>query len=303
MCSELFFEKEIKIKTKCIFDCYKIKQAKCMKKTKLLTASLFIIVLSSFTTLQAKTNMENPKTSIKEENVRYMLDTLHMKGFVAYNSSTVNKRPIVLIIPEWWGINDYALSRAKQLAELGYLAMAIDVYGNGTIAEDPTTAGQMAGPFYQNPQLAKARFEAALAKIKTYAMADTTKIAIIGYCFGGGMALNIARLGENLRGVVSFHGSLMGVPVDKKTLKADILVCHGEDDKFVKAQEVASFKKSLDEIGVKYTFKSYPNATHAFTNPNATEKGKKYNMPIAYNATADLASFNQMKLFLTKIFK
>ena len=274
-----------------------------MKKTKLLTSSLLIIALSSFTILQAKTNMENPKTSIKEENVTYMLDTLHMKGFVAYNSSTVNKRPIVLVIPEWWGINDYARSRAKQLAELGYLAMAIDVYGNGTIAEDPTTAGQMAGPFYQNPQLAKARFEAALAKIKTYAMADTTKIAIIGYCFGGGMALNIARLGENLRGVVSFHGSLMGVPVDKKTLKADILVCHGEDDKFVKAEEVASFKKSLDEIGVKYTFKSYPNATHAFTNPNATEKGKKYNMPIAYNATADLASFNEMKLFLTKIFK
>ena len=176
-----------------------------MKKTKLLTSSLLIIALSSFTILQAKTNMENPKTSIKEENVTYMLDTLHMKGFVAYNSSTVNKRPIVLVIPEWWGINDYARSRAKQLAELGYLAMAIDVYGNGTIAEDPTTAGQMAGPFYQNPQLAKARFEAALAKIKTYAMADTTKIAIIGYCFGGGMALNIARLGENLRGVVSFH--------------------------------------------------------------------------------------------------
>src|ERR1035437_2393062 len=117
------------------------------------------------------------------------------------------------------------------------------------------------------------------------------------------MVLNFARQGENLKGVVSFHGNLLGVPLDQSVLKANVLVCHGEDDKFVKPEEVAEFKKEMDEIGASYTFRSYAGATHAFSNPNATEKGKKYNMPIAYNAAADTASFNEMKLFFNTIFK
>jgi dienelactone hydrolase len=117
------------------------------------------------------------------------------------------------------------------------------------------------------------------------------------------MALNFARQGEKLKGVVSFHGSLLGVPLDQNVLKADVLVCHGEDDKFVKPEEVAEFKKEMDEIGASYTFKSYAGATHAFSNPNATEKGKKFNLPIAYNETADTASFSEMKSFFNKIFK
>ena len=134
-------------------------------------------------------------------------------------------------------------------------------------------------------------------------MADTNNIAAIGYCFGGGMVLNFARQGEKLKGVVSFHGSLLGVPLDQSLLKADVLVCHGEEDSFVKPEEVAEFKKEMDAIGASYTFRSYAGATHAFSNPNATEKGKKYNMPIAYNAAADTASFNEMKLFFNTIFK
>ena len=273
-----------------------------MKHIKLISSAIVLLVACTNNSSQSL-NMKTEKASIKEENVSYSLDTLTMKGFVAYDQSTTAKRPVVLIVPEWWGITDYTRNRAKQLAALGYLAMAVDVYGNGTEAEDPETAGKMAGPFYQNPQMAKARFDAALAKIKSYPMADTNKIGAIGYCFGGGLVLNVARLGENIKGVVSFHGSLIGVPADKKTLKADILVCHGEADKFVKAEDVTKFKKSMDDIGASYTFKSYPNATHAFTNPNATAKGKKYNMPIEYNAAADTASFNDMKIFFNKIFK
>ena len=274
-----------------------------MKSITLLSSALFLILACTNNSSKSSTNMESQKVSLKEENVSYTLDTLTMKGFVAYNHATDAKRPVILVVPEWWGINDYTRSRAKQLAELGYLAMAVDIYGNGAIADNPELAGKMAGPFYQNPQMAKARFDAALAKIKTYPMADTNKIAAIGYCFGGGIVLNVARLGENIKGVVSFHGSLNGVPADKKTLKADILVCHGEDDKFVKQEDVEKFKKDLNDIGASYTFKSYPNATHAFTNPNATENGKKFNMPIAYNAAADTASFNEMKVFFKKIFK
>ncbi len=240
---------------------------------------------------------------INEEAVTYSADTTTMLGFVAYNDSETAKRPVVLIVHEWWGLTNYPKVRAKQLAELGYLAMAVDFYGNGTTAETPDEAKALAMPFYQNPQLAKERFDAALAKIKTYPQADTTKIAAIGYCFGGGMVLNMARMGEDLKGVVSFHGSLLGVPLKKEDLKADVLVCHGDADAFVKPEEVAEFKKQMSAIGAAYTFKSYPNATHAFTNPAADEKAAKYKMPIAYNAEADSASFNDMRGFLEKVFK
>jgi dienelactone hydrolase len=250
-----------------------------------------------------ETATQTEKMSIKAESVSYSADSVNMNGFVAYDQSSDKKRPVVLIVHEWWGLTDYPKSRAKQLAELGYLAMAVDMYGDGKTADNPEQAGNLAMPFYTHPDMAKARFDAALAKIKTYPNADTNNIAAIGYCFGGAQVLNVARLGENLNGVVSFHGNLIGVPPNKDLLKANILVCHGEADQFVPAEEVAAFKKQMDSIGAKYTFRSYPGATHAFTNPEATEKGKKFNIPIAYNAAADSASWNDMKAFFKEIFK
>ncbi|MDI1235664.1 MAG: dienelactone hydrolase family protein [bacterium] len=265
---------------------------------------LSISALSLFACNQtAKKTEEAVKIGVKNENIAYSLDTIKMNGYIAYDSVSQAKRPVVLVIHEWWGQNNYVKDRANQLAELGYLAMAVDLYGNGDMADNPEQAGQMAGPFYQNPQMAKNRFDAALALIKSNPLADTNKIAAIGYCFGGGMILNIARLGENLKGVVSFHGSLVGVPANKELLKANVLVCHGEADQFVKAEEVAKFRRDMDSIGAIYTFKSYPNATHAFSNPDATEVGKKFSMPIAYNAQADTASWNEMKVFFGTIFK
>jgi dienelactone hydrolase len=251
---------------------------------------------------EAKAN-EDVKAGVKEQSLDYKADTTDMMSFVAFDSSNDKKRPVVLVIPEWWGLNDYTKSRAKQLASMGYLAMAVDMYGEGRIADNPDAAGKMAMPFYKDPVFAKSRFDAALAKIKTNPLADSNQVAAIGYCFGGGMVLNMARLGENLAGVVSFHGTLVGVPADKNLLKAPILVCHGEADQFVKPEEVAMFKKQMDSIGAFYTFKSYANATHAFTNPNATTVGKKFSMPIEYNAAADTASWNDMKAFFAKIFK
>ncbi len=272
---------------------------------------LFTAMLFSFTACsnnsssQKKDSMATSSATpvIKEEGVSYPAGNLSMNGFVAYDSASAAKRPVILVIPEWWGLTDYAKSRAKQLAELGYFAMAVDMYGNGAIADDPGTAQKLAGPFYANPQMGKDRIDAALAKIKNYPQADTNNIAAIGYCFGGAQVLNAARLGENFKGVVSFHGNLVGVPADKNLLKAKVLVCHGEADKFVTKEEVAKFKKQMDSIGAVYTFKSYANATHAFTNPGATEKGKQFNMPIEYNAAADKASWNDMKDFFGQIFK
>ena len=243
------------------------------------------------------------KPTIQSENVDYVGDGITMKGFVAYNSDSATLKPVVLILPEWWGIGEYTRGRAKQLAELGYLAFAVDMYGEGKTAETPDEAGKLATPFYTSPTLGKSRFDAAFAKIKTYKFADTSRVAAIGYCFGGAMVLNMARAGEPLKGVISFHGNLVGNKLDKSLLKADVLVCHGDDDKFVLPAEVATFKKQMDSIGANYTFKSYAGATHAFSNPAATEKGKKYNIPVAYNAAADTASFNEMKIFFEKIFK
>jgi dienelactone hydrolase len=248
--------------------------------------------------------MSTAKTPvIKEEAVTYTVDSVTMHGFVAYDSNSTEKRPAVLVVPEWWGLNDYTRSRAKQLAELGYVAFAVDMYGDGKIAPDPGAAEKLSTPFYTDPQMAKKRFDAALAEVKKYAQTDTSKIAAIGYCFGGSMVLNAAKLGDNLKGVVSFHGNLAGVPADKDLLKAKILVCHGMDDKFVSAETVNAFKKQMDSIKADLTFREYPGATHAFTNPDATKIGQQFNMPIAYNAAADTASWKEMRIFFDRIFK
>lgn len=181
--------------------------------------------------------------------------------------------------------------------------MAIDLYGNGKTADNPDSAGKYAAPFYSNPQMTKARFDAAVAKLKTYAQTDSNQIAAIGYCFGGAQVLNLARLGEDLKGVVSFHGNLLGVPLDKAKLKASILVCHGAADPFVPVTEVNKFKKEMDSLGIAYTFKAYPDAVHAFTNPDATALGEKFKIPIKYNAAADTASWNDMKTFFSQVLK
>jgi len=247
-----------------------------------------------------KTETKTPK--IKEESVTYTIDSLNMNNYVVYDENLEGKRPVVFVIHEWWGLNDYAKRRARMLAEMGYIAMAVDMYGNGRMGNDPGAAQNLAMPYYEHPDMAKKIFDRAVEELKKNPNADQTKMAGIGYCFGGGLLLNFARMGEQLNGVVSFHGSLLGTPANKDLTKAEILVCHGEADSFVNA-EVAPFKKQMDSIGKSYTFKSYSGATHAFTNPDATEMGKKFKMPIEYNAAADSASWNDMKDFFGRIFK
>jgi dienelactone hydrolase len=243
------------------------------------------------------------KPMLKEENVTYMADGVSLKGFVVYDESRTGKRPAVLVVPEWWGLNDYTRSRARQLAALGYVAMAVDMFGDGKIAANPQQAQEYTAPFYKDPKLSKSRLDAALTKVKEYKQTDAAHVAAIGYCFGGSAVLNYAKLGADLNGVVSFHGGLKGVPAQKDLLKAKILVCHGAADKFVSQQDVDAFKHEMDSIGAGYTFKAYANATHAFTNPDATKIGKQFNMPIEYNAIADKASWSDMQVFLAGVFK
>lgn len=269
-------------------------------KTKTVFYPIFFLSMLSFISPNESYGIA-PK--IVEENVTYSSNGVSLKGFVAYNENIKGKRPAVLVVPEWWGLNDYTKSRARQLASLGYIAMAADMFGDGKIAANPDEAQSLSTPFYQDPKLGEERLNAALNKIKGYSQTDPNNIAAIGYCFGGSVVLNSAKLGMPLKGVVSFHGGLAGVAPKKELLKAKILVCHGEADKFVNQQVVDEFKHQLDSVGAVYTFKSYPNATHAFTNPDATKIGKQFNMPIEYNAEADKASWNDMKTFFASIFK
>lgn len=240
--------------------------------------------------------------NIKEEEISFTSGGTELKSFIAWDGSTNDKRPIILVVPEWWGLTEYPRMRARQLAALGYFAMAVDMYGEGKIAANPDEAQKAATPFYQNPQEAKARLDAALAKARTYAQADTSKTAAIGYCFGGSMVLNAAKLGSDFDGVVSFHGGLEGVPPSKGLLKSKVLVAHGEADSFVPPAQVTAFRKSMDSVGANYTFIGYPNATHAFTNPDADKKAAEFGMPIKYNGAADTASWNDMKSFLKGLF-
>ena len=241
---------------------------------------------------------EKPINSkIKEEIVTYSVGNTVYKGYLAYNENQMGKRTAILVIPEWWGLTDYPKMRARQLAELGYIALAVDMFGNGKIAANPTEAQAFTAPYYSNPQLSKINIDAAIGKIKEFKQTDTKNIYAIGYCFGGSVVLNAAKLGADLKAVVSFHGGLKGVPANKDLLKAKILVCHGGADKFVSENDVNNFKHQMDSIGADYKLIIYPNATHAFTNPASDENSKKFNMPIKYNPEADNKSWNDMKMF------
>lgn len=267
----------------------------------ILINGLFLSACNNSSSGNTTSTNQGDTAIVHEENVTYSSDGVTFKGFIAYNSNDSSKRPGVLIVHEWWGLTDYTRNRARQLAKLGYIAMAVDMYGEGKVADNPGDAQKLAQPFYKDPELAKTRLDAAMTKLKSFPQTDTSKIAAMGYCYGGFIVLNAAKLGEPLKGVVSFHGDLSGVAPDKRILNTKFLICHGADDKFVNP-EVDQFKHQMDSIGANYTFKVYPNATHAFTNPAATEMGKKFNMPISYNAEADKNSWNDMKDFFKNIF-
>ncbi len=254
---------------------------------------LFSLVLFNF--------MANAAVIGKEVEYRQG-DTL-LKGYLAYDDATTTKRPGVLVVHEWWGHNDYARRRARMLAELGYTALAVDMYGDGKLAEHPKDAGKFSSAVGGNMPLAKARFLAALDFLHKQASVDSQRTAAIGYCFGGGIVLNMARLGVDMDGVVSFHGSLKTQnPAQKGMVKAEVLVLNGAADPFVKAEDIVNFEKEMQAADVEYQLINYPGAKHAFTSPEADANGKKFNLPLAYNPVADRKSWQSMQEFFRKIF-
>jgi dienelactone hydrolase len=243
-------------------------------------------------------------TKIREENVVYKALDVTMRGYLAYNEAIKGKRPGVLVVHEWWGLNDYARRRARMLAELGYTALAVDMYGDGKQAMHPDDAMKFSSELAKNFDVSKGRFLEAMDFLKQQPTVNPAHIAAIGYCFGGGVVLNMARQGVDLKGVASFHGSLTAIrSAQPGNVKAKILVLHGGDDKFIPLEQIEGFKQEMKSVGADYRFISYPGALHSFTSPEADELGKKFGMAIAYNAEADQKSWDELKGFLKKIFK
>lgn len=247
--------------------------------------------------------MNGGMAKIETKDVTYQAGGTTLRGYLATDGDRTGKRPGVLVVHEWWGLNDYIRRRARMLAELGYTALAVDMYGDGKTGTNAAEAnGLMAAALADRPAL-EARFQAAYAHLKGDPTVDASKIAAIGYCFGGAVVLHAARIGLPLAGVVSFHGSLGSFHKPAPgTVKAKILVCHGAEDSLVPDDQIAAFRKEMDEAKAEYRFVSYPGAKHGFTNPEADARGRENGLPLAYDAEVDRKSWQDMQDFFAKIF-
>ena len=236
--------------------------------------------------------------------VEYSAGGTTMKGYLAYDDGFSGKRPGILVVHEWWGHDEYARRRARMLAELGYVALAVDMYGEGKQAHHPDDAGKFSGEIRKNMDLGRERFLAARKVLQEHKFTDPGRIGAVGYCFGGSVVLQMARDGMDLGGVASFHGGLTtDAPAKPGAVKAKVFVATGAEDKFIPPDQVEAFEKEMKAAGADFRLVSYPGALHSFTNPDADANGKKFNLPLGYNAEADRKSWAEMQAFFTDIFR
>jgi len=264
-----------------------------------------LVILFTFPAIVAngagKMAVDSP--DLYTEEVDYSADGVELKGYLAYDKNIKGKRPGVLVVHEWWGHNDYARKRARMLAQLGYTALAVDMYGSGKTADHPDDATRFMNEVMEKMERGEARFNAALDLLRGRATTDPKRIASIGYCFGGGVVLHMARRGADLKGVASFHGSLGSLHTPEPgSVKAKVLVLHGADDKLIPAAQVEAFKSEMTAARADFRFIAYPGAGHSFTNPDADGFAERFNMPLAYSKEADTLSWQEMKVFLEKVF-
>ncbi len=228
------------------------------------------------------------------ENIEYAANELTLKGYFA-RPSAPGPYPCVLVAHEWWGCNDYVRSRVDMLVAEGFAAMAIDLYGNGKTAADGGEAAALMNALLETPDGVLDRFNAALNLVKSRSDVDTSSISAIGYCLGGAVVLNMARAGLDLNFVASFHGNLSTQhAASEGQIKAKVAVFHGNDDVMIPFEQVSAFKAEMDAAKADYLFVGYDGAMHGFTNPLATERGQKNNLPLAYNKAADTDSWSQL---------
>lgn len=241
------------------------------------------------------------RAEVKTEVVEYRDGDVVLEGYIAYDDAFRGKRPGVLVAHEWNGHNPYVRKRAEQLARLGYVAFALDMYGKGVLAKDAKEAAALAGIYKGDRKLMRARAGAGLAVLRDRPEADPTRLAAIGYCFGGTTVLELARGGADLVSVVSFHGNLdTPAPQDARNIKGKVLALHGGDDPYVPAKQVEDFQEEMRKAGVDWQFVSYGGAVHSFTNPGAGSDNSK---GAAYNERADRRSWAAMEAFFGETLK
>ncbi len=241
--------------------------------------------------------------TIVEKEVSYKDGDVECVGFLAYDDASIKggkKVPGVLVVHQWMGLTDYEKRRARMLAELGYIAFAADIYGKGVRPANSQEAGAQAGKFRGDIEMFRKRLNAGLDALKAQPGVDASRLGAIGYCFGGGGVLELARSGADVKGVVSFHGGLgTPHPEDAKNIKGKVLICHGAIDRMETPESIGAFEKAMEDAKVDYVFMAFANAKHAFTQPEA---GNDPNSPVAYNKAADERSWLAMKNFFAEVF-
>ncbi len=257
-----------------------------MRLMAIATAVLFVV-----TTVRAE---------LRTQLIDYKQGDVPLEGYLAYDDTVKGPRPGVLVIHDWMGLEGYAKSRADQLAKLGYIAFAADIYGKGVRPKNSQEASQQAGKFKGDRALLRARVNAALDELKKQPQCDPKRIAAIGYCFGGTTVLELARSGADIAGVVSFHGGLDTPVRDAKNIKCKVLICHGADDPFVPATDIAALEDELRTASVDWQLIKYSGAVHSFTRSDAGSDNSK---GAAYNERADKRSWEAMKQFFGEIFR
>ncbi len=240
------------------------------------------------------------QAAIETKSVEYRQGDTRLVGYLAYPKDAKGPLPGILVVHAWMGLDDYAKRRTAQLAELGYIAFAADIYGDGKIAADPKEAGALSSSYKKDRALLRARTAAGLATLKAQPGVAADKIAAIGYCFGGMAVLELARSGADLAGVVSFHGVLdTPTPEDARNIRAKVLALHGADDPYVPPDQVAAFENEMRKTGVDWQLVAYGGAVHSFTNPASGSDNSK---GAAYNASADARSWVAMQQFFNELF-
>jgi dienelactone hydrolase len=258
-------------------------------KTKLLVA---VAACAAATTAMAK---------VQSKEIEYRQGDTVLQGFLAWDDAAKGKRPGVLVVHEWWGHNAHARAQATRLAKAGYVGFALDMFGKGKVATHPKDAMAFVQEATKDPEVAAARFDAALDVLKQQPQVDPEKIGAFGYCFGGGVALAMARAGRDLDAVVTFHGSLRpgAGPAEPGKVKPAILVQTGGSDPMVTREQVQQLEDELKGAGVDVKVITYPKAKHAFTNPDADKAGME---GLAYDAQADRQSWDAAMKFVKRVF-
>lgn len=264
---------------------------------KLMTIALMLFVLGAC----AETETRDSGPSVVGQEISYTSGDLTMNGYIAQDENNFSKRPGILVVHEWWGHDEHARNSAEKLAELGYVALAVDMYGNGKQAEHPEDAMQFSSEVMGNFENAKSRFNAALETLKSQDNVNPEQVGAIGYCFGGSVILAMAHSGADLDGIAAFHAGLQLPVMPEDSLDTRILILNGAADPMVTEEHVSTLTRAYEGINADYQYISYEGAQHAYTNPTADSLGEKFGLPLAYNAEADSLSWEEMRSFLKRL--